>query len=1098
MSAPHSLLLASAGTGKTYRLATHFAALLAAGVEPSRVLATTFTRKAAGEILDRVLARLVEAATVGEKGEGARASLASAAERVYGEPQRLTREAALERLAGLARQVGRFQVRTLDSFFIQVARLFAYELALMPEWHIADDIEDDALRAEILSEVIAALGPNERVALLQAIAQVGAPTASHSVLIEAVHEALELHREARPGQRAEAWAVIEPSAPPDAAELDAAVRHLMTFELPLTKAGKPNGNWEKLRAKTNPMLEQRDWGAWFDGALATSVRSGKLSYHNVAVPDSVAEAARVVDREALADVTARLVAMNVATGNLCDLYLARERAAKDRTGAYRFEDFPRALGAGPAGADDEEGRALWLADLGYRLDTRVSHLLLDEFQDTAPLQWRLLMPLAEELLAGHDEDGQPRTFFCVGDVKQSIYGWREAEPRLLGEMHQRHPVLVPEAMTESWRSSDVVLDTVNQLFAKLPEREVFAGDEREVLRARAADWSAGFTTHRRAGGAGPCAGAARLLEVAVTEREGGKLSAGEASVAVTVERVAQLVERVPEATVAILLRSKKDIPRLLFGLRERGIDASGEGGNPLTDAALVTQALALLHLADHPDDGVAALSVVHSPFAARYGLEGARVDGRAERTRLRAVSRAVRRELVEVGYGVFLERLARACAADASDWDQTRFAQLVELALAYDARAGLRPTSFAQLVRRQRVESPTGARVKVMTVHASKGLEFDAVFLPQLTGSLTGQRSTLLSWKRGPLEPIDVLSRAPKKEVMALRPDLRQLADQVDARTLIDELSVLYVATTRAVHHLELIVPTSAKTRPAAAPVRVMELVREGLVGESWGARSTDADAAGDATEPDPGYRVRELWRHADSDETWRPAPAKRDTPTGPAPLAPRALTLAPAAAPRQVRYRTPSGAEARRMDAASLLAPPERRARDLGTLVHKLFEGVEWSEDEARGEVELRAALRRQATDTTLIEEALARFQAALARADVRAALSREALQLGPDERAEVLAERSFDVDLSEGEATAAWRGAIDRLVLVRSGDRVVRAEVLDFKTDAVDAATVAAHAARYQPQLEAYRRVVAELYALSPESVRATLLFVTAGLRV
>ena len=57
----HQLLLASAGTGKTYRLTSHFIDLLFRGVDPGRILATTFTRKAAGEILDRVLERLMEA-----------------------------------------------------------------------------------------------------------------------------------------------------------------------------------------------------------------------------------------------------------------------------------------------------------------------------------------------------------------------------------------------------------------------------------------------------------------------------------------------------------------------------------------------------------------------------------------------------------------------------------------------------------------------------------------------------------------------------------------------------------------------------------------------------------------------------------------------------------------------------------------------------------------------------------------------------------------------------------------------------------------------------------------------------------------------------
>ncbi len=69
MSERHELLLASAGTGKTFRLTHHLIDLLATGEDPGRILASTFTRKAAGEILDRVLSRLVEGATLPEKLE---------------------------------------------------------------------------------------------------------------------------------------------------------------------------------------------------------------------------------------------------------------------------------------------------------------------------------------------------------------------------------------------------------------------------------------------------------------------------------------------------------------------------------------------------------------------------------------------------------------------------------------------------------------------------------------------------------------------------------------------------------------------------------------------------------------------------------------------------------------------------------------------------------------------------------------------------------------------------------------------------------------------------------------------------------------------
>lgn len=1088
---PHRLYLASAGTGKTYRLATHFAALLTAGVEPQRVLATTFTRKAAGEILDRVLARLVDAARDDERGEATRKELASEAEACLGLRPRADRGAALARLAELAREIGRFQVRTLDAFFVQVARLFAFELALMPEWHIADDVEDEEMRADVLTTVIGELGPDERRTLLVALARTGAPLVSHTALSKTVSDALHLHREAVPG----AWEVVNGRSGPSEAEFAAAVEHLCTFRLPRNKT--PKGGvfeekkfWKAFQEVVGGVLERRDWIEWLGLGLPKKVRASEISFDRAPIPDDVAEAVRVVDRAAAAAMLAELAAENHATGEVCLRYSARERAVKDQRGAYRFEDFPRALAEGPADAEDEEARALWRFDLGYRLDARVEHLLLDEFQDTAPQQWRLLLPLAEEILAGGDGE-VPRTFFCVGDVKQSIYGWRAAEPRLLAELHEEFPVLEPQQLAQSWRSSPVVLGTVNQIFEGLAQRQHFAGDDHEALRERAQQWGAGYSEHTRAPGAGPCPGAAFLIEaVPRTVASGAQKDEPKnaACIRVAVERVANLVARAPQASVAVLVRAKAVIPQLLYLLRERGIDASGEGGNPLTDTAPVAQVLALLHLADHPADRLAALGVVHSALAELFDLAGIAVDDPEQRPRLENAAREVRRELVERGYGATIQRLGGAFAPSWSTWERVRFGQLVELALAFDARAGLRPTAFAALVRTQRVESPTAAQVKVMTVHASKGLEFDVVVLPQLAESLTGHEPKYVWQKVSPLAPTTVLSRAPLKELRPLHGLLAKLYDAVVGRALVDGLSALYVATTRAVHHLELIVPECAKDSKSGKKLRGAPLVREALTGSPWHEPCTDL-------EPErPGQR--ELWAHPDNDGDWmrhfdnRPAAA-----VGPrnALHAAARLVLAPAPRADLIRPRSPSRVEERPRSAAALLAPSDREARERGVLVHRLFEGLVWVDDERRDADHLRALLASSGARPRAIEEAVELYRRALAAKAIRSALTRPELAAG--EEVDVLFERAFDVELDDSEGPSRWRGAIDRLVVVRAGARPVRAEVLDFKTDVVTADEVRNRAAHHRPQLEAYRRAAAALFGLAPEQVGATLVFLTAG---
>ena len=98
---------------------------------------------------------------------------------------------------------------------------------------------------------------------------------------------------------------------------------------------------------------------------------------------------------------------------------AREQVRREE-GVASFGDLVRVL----VEADPD----LLRDELWFRLDGRIDHLLLDEFQDTSLMQWKVLRPLAEEIVS--DGTGE-RTFFSVGDVKQSIYGWRGGLPGIL-------------------------------------------------------------------------------------------------------------------------------------------------------------------------------------------------------------------------------------------------------------------------------------------------------------------------------------------------------------------------------------------------------------------------------------------------------------------------------------------------------------------------------------------------------------------------------------------------------------------------------------------------------------------------------------------
>ena len=273
------------------------------------------------------------------------------------------------------------------------------------------------------------------------------------------------------------------------------------------------------------------------------------------------------------------------------------------------------------------------------------------------------------------------------------------------------------------------------------------------------------------------------------------------------------------------MRERKHIAELIHRLRQEDVAASGEGGSELTDSETVLAFVSLLHLADHPGDSAAAFHVGSSRLGGVIGLPK---DAGPERRH--EVSREVRARLTGDGLGAFCADIGRQLAADDTwwEWDKLRFEQLSELAFAFDGKAGLRPSDFVDHVRSERVESPSGAQVRVMTIHGAKGLEFDAVILPELHKKFIGRRAGPLVDRPRPDGLIQTVSVSPRKETLAADENLMALYEETTARMFEDGLCTLYVAMTRAARRLDLIVPWSDPEKEIKIPCPA-DLVRAAM-----------------------------------------------------------------------------------------------------------------------------------------------------------------------------------------------------------------------------------------------------------------------------
>jgi len=1078
---PREMVLASAGSGKTYHLSSRLIGLLALGERPDAVWASTFTRKAAAEILDRVLLRLAR----GALDESAAEELAEAAwlEEGRDRPGDFLDKAHCGRLlAELVRSLHRANIGTLDAFFVQIATTFAEELGLPPAWRLVDGPAEDLLRSEALEVVLAMEKAPIMAELVRIMARGDVPRWVHGHLLEQVEHLLHLHREVDPSS-SQAWTPVFSGVSLGGEPLEVDLERgcgelaqaLETVSPPLTQAGKPNSQWEKELLRLAGAVRIRDWKAFFEKGIGKKlveagevISPGEVEFYRHSPDDEVAHLLEGAVGLARVDLGRDLIRQGQALGRLAAHYRDAFEKAQLAQGGFRFGDITHLL---------RESTVLGTADsLYFRLDTRIRHLLLDEFQDTSLAQWEVLYPLVSELMAGGDTE---RAAVVVADPKQSIYGWRGARPGLVDHVRDRYALTRLE-LPKSYRSGPVILETVTKTFEGLDENPVVQGMSGGTEVARS--WLKDFYDQRPDDVGQP--GYVSLLAGPQAEGGGGVQPA---LLNYAAGVIGELHAEEPKASIGVLVRTNKVVSYLIAALRQRQIPASGEGGTPLTDTAPVNAILALLRMADHPGDRLARYHVAKTPVGEAVGYTNYQAGAEANR-----LAWQMRGRLLRDGYGSTLDGLSRALEESCDQRERARLLQLVELGFRWDGQRTLRPGDFVRFVEGQKVEDPSGARVRVMTVHQAKGLQFDVVVLPHLYPSLEGQGAgdpVIPLWNENSGRVARVFPAA-DSATRALLPELRVAHAQNRALRLRDEFSTLYVAMTRAKYALHMVVPCDGE-KGAGTAKSGARILREAL------APNETADLPG-----------KVLYREGAADWFQDLAPEKFSGGASAGPETPtpsgriRAVTLRPitGARTRNLARRSPSSLEGGgALDLASHLRLDLRGDSLLrGTVVHGWCETLEWMEEGLPADNALMAQARKEAPrlEEARLREWLSDLRVWLKAPAITEALSRSHY-FGPiSSTSEVRVER--ELPFLHRMPDGILQGYVDRLVLMEKGGYVVGAEVLDFKTDlldGVDPEAVRKKVAYYRPQIQAYRLAVAGRYGLELPAVVGKLLFLRPG---
>jgi ATP-dependent helicase/nuclease subunit A len=1093
-------LEAPAGSGKTSVLLARFLTLLANVTAPEELLALTFTRKAAGELRTRVM-ELLWATPVGAVLEP---PCQPWEQRLHDLAQRV--------LAHFGRQAGNLQelltaerlpVMTFHSLCAQLLRLAPQEAGIPLDFRLLEEDESRRLQEEALEELrrnLAARPDHDpgRGALVRRLVRLnndwGRLAGELRALLarrDSLGDFLELARHSR-----------EPEAYRQLLEerFRLALAPVLQGLVDGFQAGDLGREWRRLREELGGTFQEeilpadlpgaapRDLPAWQAISRVLLTQNGDRRKQLTArfgfpVEFNKHHWARLI--QALPDALVRRLKQ-------CR---ELEPVGVQREEAQALQDLVILLGEALSTYEKLCARRQALdfialeqatlrllnlenpGDLLLRLDLRLRHLLVDEFQDTSLNQMELLC----RLMAGWQE-GYGRTLTVVGDPKQSIYGWRQAKPRLFAESAQGLPC--PEGrfplesllLTTNFRATRTLIDWANEVFAG-----VLAGVP-------------GLSFNQ----ADPRPGASEGLSPKLALFAGDEnLSSREAEARWLARQVAEaLPDLQAQETIGVLLFTRRHLPVYLQALAAAGLTPRVREGLKLSASRVVQHLHNLARALVRPQDELAWAALLRGPWAPQplsvlvqaaqaagelwpeklssfAGTEACPGDLVRLTEKLLAALAQVGRQPLAATIGQWLE--AAAAWSGITTWEG---AMGVACARAYlellaQAEAGLPETTFAQadfnLPKAFQPPDPQAqdSPVEILTVHGAKGLEFDRVFLP------------FLDWQ--PLQGEDkippfLLEEIPGHRLHGLalaRPYVQEkqsslyllLKNLKDHRLLEEARRVFYVAVTRARQQLVLSAAVQPNKQgdwsvPPESPLAwLMDHYRADLpplgISVTW---------------PGPELEV----------EVVAAAPPLPSLARIPAVLEPP-LPFVPEAAPYQITFPSQLAAAEIRAETAGLEDPEIPRLR--GEIIHRGLETLALG-GELPGVAGLAAALRQEGLDpakaAALAPELLAEL-AACRRDPWLAPL------LDP-KRAQGVSEWLLEDLAAPGNVR---RGKIDRLVF--DGESWW---ILDYKSSRPEPPEdwenfIVRETAKYRPQLLAYREMTAKAKGVRPEEIRLAIYF-------
>ena len=844
MVKPLTVYKASAGSGKTFTLATEYIRLIVENpTSYKNILAVTFTNKATEEMKMRILSQLYGIWKALPESDS---YLKKIVERTSFEPK-LIRERAGQGLANLLHNYNYFRVETIDTFFQSVLRNMARELDLTTNLRIGlNDVQVEELAVDqliadlsttdvilqwIMKYVMESISDDKSWNVISQIKRFGCTIfkdeykevsqelkqkmekkgffEQYTTQLREIKKAAE-KRMIQIGESFFENLEGEGLSIDDLANKNRGIAGFFlklqkgVFDPSIENATVANclENPEKWCAKTHPQRE-------FITSLAEGVLGDILRF-------AVAERPVQWKLYKSADLTLRHLNQLRLLGSIEE----KVRELNENNNRFLLSDTQQLLHALIEGSDSPF--------IFEKIGTQLEHVMIDEFQDTSTVQWQNFRVLLDEAMS--HEDGSN---LIVGDVKQSIYRWRSGDWRLLNDIEQQFNQQQIETLPlkTNYRSERNVISFNNHFFSQAAELEYQSQrdincEEAEQLKRAYADVMQEIPEGRKDTG-----------EVFVT------LLPTEDYQAATLQQMADTISElrsrgVPQKDIAILVRMNNQIPMIAHYFQEQMSEVTivSDEAFRLEASVAVNLLVSALRLLTHPDDLLTKAAIVkhyHIDVLKEQIEDNELLLSTNDLNQLLPKGFLSQREvLLTMPLYDLAERLHAIFSLEVLN-DQSAYVfafydQLASYVNENTADIDSFLAAWDEGICGKTIQSEETNGVRILSIHKSKGLEFDYVICPFCDWQLEKQSGNIL-WCQPTEEPFSELPLAPvdysRSQMMGTIYEKDYLHEHL--QNTVDNLNLLYVAFTRACKGLYVFGKRGAKASRSGLIENCLPLVAQ-------------------------------------------------------------------------------------------------------------------------------------------------------------------------------------------------------------------------------------------------------------------------------